>query len=305
MEKETVEETIRNIKQEPPVSFTLVLPTSTEENEEVSDKTEDDRLGVFLEKYKRNRKPTSGKNQIKIRCNHFNCHPFKCVVCEQILKCRSLNVEHLADFHGNKFECPKCPYVAKSYGLLYNHKATHEKRFSCESCGRKFSHNNILRDHQMHQKHGVYASLPEKIFTCKVCKKEFPSHYRLHAHEFIMHCPQSAHCDLCGKTVRNKEYMRRHMFQHLKAPCSICNKLISSLTIKRHILDMHTKTPSVDCQHCGKKLKNQKNLMVHVQGMHSNAFFKCNFCDRKFKRKCYLYVHVKRIHKNGENNTGK
>lgn len=274
------DEAYTNIKQEPPEDFAIIF--SADENED-----ENEFSGNEPQSEGENKSENAGRKSRKVKRkykanqhgnNHEKCHPIICIICDEKLECRTMKAKHLADVHNNTYKCNKCPHVARTNGLLFNHKAVHEKRFSCETCKGRFSHNNILRDHQMHKKHGIYATLPEMKFICDICKKAFPSHYRWHAHKFIMHNPKKAHCDLCGKSVINKEYMRRHMFLHLKEPCSICNKLISNLTFKRHILDMHTEKPTVECHICKKSFKSDKHVKGHIKRMHEKL--RCKFLCR-------------------------
>lgn len=276
-----MEELLNNIKQEPEVNFVLILPPN-----------EDQDL-PHVESVIGESKAKKRRESIRLR---------KCPICNITLKSRALKLKHLADIHGNKFGCKECPYVARTSGLLSAHRFTHFKRFSCETCSKKCSYKNILRDHQMHHKHGIYATIPEVKFKCKTCKKEFASHYRLHAHEFIMHDSQNAICDICGKTVKNKEYIRRHMFQHAKAPCEICQKLISNLTIKRHLIDMHTERLMVECEFCQKTYRDGRNLKIHVNLMHSAKpiLFKCKICGHTSKSRSNLKLHIKKMHNNIE-----
>lgn len=193
-------------------------------------------------------------------------------------------------------KCNKCAYVAKNPSLLYSHQRTHLKPESCETCHKRFSQKNILRNHQMQHKHGVYSNGPEQKFKCSECEKCFSSEYHLHSHQSNMHLQENAQCDICGRVGRNREYIRRHMFVHLKVPCTFCTKLISKHTIKRH-MEMHFPKTSFECPTCNRKFRLKVNLKLHVERMHSNVIFlKCHFCPLKCKQKGNLKSHIERMH---------
>lgn len=145
----------------------------------------------------------------------------------------------------------------------------------------------------MHHKHGIYSTVKGLKFKCNLCGKRFSSDYLLHGHTANMHLTENASCDICGKVRRNREYIRRHMFMHLKVPCKTCGKPISEHTVKRHMM-LHEST-IYECQLCPKIFKMNKNLKEHISRMHStsrHAKVKCTVC-KKMTKKQNLKQHMK------------
>lgn len=88
---------------------------------------------------------------------HINAKPLDCLSCRNSFKCRILWRQHLKVQHSEGFKCSQCNYIGKSGDLLRWHSKTHTKKFSCDSCQKKFARKLQLDDHQKNQKHGAFA----------------------------------------------------------------------------------------------------------------------------------------------------
>lgn len=76
--------------------------------------------------------------------------------------------------------------------------------------------------------------------------------------------------------------------------CSICaQKFIGKTAFERH-LQSHGTTPSLyECDICGRKVKEKKNLMSHMTFRHSGmpkVKAPCTICGKVFNRKYLNYI---------------
>lgn len=60
----------------------------------------------------------------------------------------------------------------------------------------------------------------------------------------------------------------------------------------------------VQCEICGKTLKNRYTLKTHIANRHTDnrERFKCSICGKDLKSKYYLQYHINRIHRDEINN---
>ncbi|CRL04382.1 CLUMA_CG017473, isoform A [Clunio marinus] len=77
-----------------------------------------------------------------------------------------------------------------------------------------------------------------------------------------------------------------------KIHCKTCGKLLKRKSLKRHILRIHKieKKPSV-CKICGKDLKSQFSLKMHMKKVHDKPF-ECDICGKKFFNKGAISEHL-------------
>lgn len=76
-------------------------------------------------------------------------------------------------------------------------------------------------------------------------------------------------CNLCGKDFVNKIYLDRHIENHAWFP------------------SMH------ECDICGRKIKEKKDLMDHMRHMHTGIKFPCKLCGKEFSRSSYVHMHMR------------
>ena len=92
------------------------------------------------------------------------------------------------------------------------------------------------------------------------------------------------------KRIKNQKRVTRD--------CSSCGKTFSrSDVLKHHFLKCSGKGyKPVICQVCGKSLRHQKGLQIHMSNKHSKKMLSCELCDFKAGSKRYLTAHTKTVH---------
>lgn len=106
-------------------------------------------------------------------------------------------------------------------------------------------------------------------------------------------------CDVCGKSIRGREALARHMEEHTGAPQKVikCHLCESTLTTKyglaRHIKMMHTaeNLQPMQCEYCLKVSPSLQAHQHHIKYSHNTArSHQCPMCEKAFKRPNELRV---------------
>lgn len=90
------------------------------------------------------------------------------------------------------------------------------------------------------------------------------------------------------KRERSKRYNRPVQ------QCNLCGKdFVSKIYLDRHI-ENHAWFPSMhECDICGRKIKEKKDLMDHMRHMHTGIKFPCKLCGKEFSRSSYVHMHLR------------
>ncbi|XP_068630168.1 oocyte zinc finger protein XlCOF20-like [Battus philenor] len=156
--------------------------------------------------------------------------PKLCDLCGEVFKDQDKLSIHKRNFHfKNPVKCPKCPrFCASDYYLKRHIKRKHEndKNFVCTACGSRFAFKGEMTNHykNVHNK----ASLPKKVFACKICNKNYKCHKSVIVHERSVHTgSRPAVCAICGSSFFHIDYLKEHMRLHTgETPfkCPICGR---------------------------------------------------------------------------------
>ncbi|XP_035711616.1 histone-lysine N-methyltransferase PRDM16-like [Folsomia candida] len=101
-------------------------------------------------------------------------------------------------------------------------------------------------------------------------------------------------CPTCPKTFQSKQNLNLHVETHdqnAKVQCEICGKILKNpACLYFHNRNMHTKRDRPRCQICGRTYFNTPALKKHVESVHSSTNrprFPCGFpgCDKSYLRK--------------------
>lgn len=211
-----------------------------------------------------------------------------------------------------KFTEPKeCGICLKTFDIrnsFKEHIRIHQcgptpKYFECEICGRKCSKYNNLRDH-FRYKH------TSKV-KCEVCQKMIRRNYRV-AHMKRHNNERNFKCMLCDKAFVLAGDLTTHLKLHYAAvstknpsskkfvepqTCGVCGqKFIGISAYERHIQSHGTTSSLYECDICGRKVKEKKNLLSHMLFRHSSKpklKVPCTICGKLFNKK-YLNLHVRK-----------
>lgn len=117
---------------------------------------------------------------------------------------------------------------------------------------------------------GIIIFMNEKI--CDICDQKFSTDYRLEQHKILTH--------------------------PLKEPITCCGQVFDIMReFKKHQSSVHPVT--VECDECGKKLKNKKTLLIHKKTHRDvgDRAYKCSYtnCNKAFNFRIHLENH-ERVH---------
>lgn len=118
---------------------------------------------------------------------------------------------------GSSWQCSHCPYNSPFRKRLRKHYLhAHYKQFSCETCSKTFAYPRLLKDHQKHNRHGVYATQEIERLKCDECGKTFATSILLYHHKYLSHSQQIHYCHFCEKSFKSKQLVRKHTKIHFK-----------------------------------------------------------------------------------------
>ena len=183
----------------------------------------------------------------------------------------------------------------------------------CNWCGKKLS-ANAYRDHAI-SRH-FYGR-----FVCEICA--FIGSF---ANEVIEHCKvehgehNSAKCPSCKEvhTLHDLEHhykscvSKKYQADSSDRICATCGKNLKSQTallvhMKTHLRKEHAKSQNIQnddlynyCDKCDKKFVSLDSLNHHVQSAHENIEYKCSLCPMTFKTHCMSVKHKRIVHSSDE-----
>jgi len=170
------------------------------------------------------------------------------------------------DFHNGlsveQFSCNQCGKCLRDPHTLKCHiKTVHgEKKFSCQTCNKKFPHKGALNAH--------LKTHNEASFTCNICKETIKdsSYFKKHVRSHSGNRPHE--CPVCGKSYIQKSHLTVHMSIHSDYKpysCDICFKSFRLAKGYKEHRNMHLNIKNLKCSHCSYTTCFQKNLQTHVR----------------------------------------
>lgn len=166
----------------------------------------------------------------------------KCRFCEKQFYDRSNRDTHERTHTGQQpFKCTHCPRTFSAHTTMKHHIMLHENDlpFLCTTCGKGFVSVTRLNCH-VREKHPSPDSENQKDrFPCLVCGKRFSKNYILKNHNERYHNTGEAvilTCDICQRTFNTRKCLVQHMKIHSgKKPykCRYCGMAFAQSAGKR------------------------------------------------------------------------
>lgn len=241
------------------------------------------------------------KGEYNIECLKI---AYACEFCELAYKSIEKLKEHRDIFHSDGiYKCWICQAAYQEYKKLKTHILTHNdieqiqksfpinRHYVCnfESCEQSYSTWPSLRAH---------AKRHTTKFSCNICNQTFNNEAKLQRH-FKSHDNNGEYpCQFCPKMCTNQMSLSVHIARKHNnnyKTCSICKScLASEEALEEHIEAVHTEAT---CELCGKVTKNKRNLLIHIQMIHSQIkrFF-CSVCNKGYFNNSDLKFHEKAVH---------
>ncbi|CAL9704054.1 unnamed protein product [Knipowitschia caucasica] len=146
----------------------------------------------------------------------------------------------------------------------------------------------------------------ERKYQCDVCTKTFRRrdnlrrHRRLHAKETSAADDteeKNFQCEICAMSFSRILHLQNHIMTHSgKKPfsCPTCNKTFTFKADMEGHIRTHTGEKPFSCLHCDKSFAQQRNLKRHFRTHTGERPYSCPFCSKTFSLKGNLTLHIRR-----------
>lgn len=202
-----------------------------------------------------------------------------CEVCHQSYKSKRDLSRHFRRMHGTNtsYTCQYCGkfFSRKSDGQVHERKVhrllvEHDKDFKCRFCVRGFDTAKFRELHEQNHQRGE--------LNCKNCGKEYYYRAQCKSHEMICGAGAAGDdlytCDYCNKTMARKGSLLPHFATHFSIFtffCELCGKSYKRKeALKRHLVALHSEERDslIQCEVCAKILSSMTALKRHHKQTH-------------------------------------
>ncbi|XP_023037815.1 transcription factor grauzone [Drosophila willistoni] len=248
-------------------------------------------------------KPQEGFSELLVHMRQEHKQRGYAMCCNRKFYKRGVLVDHL-QHHQNPelFKCHICNRVMGQRRSLELHMRMHEVKergrlYQCDVCMKSFYSLKVCDRHKL-------THIPKELWNdeCPTCGKTFPNRYTMQQHVKLVHlnlyCKM---CEICGKSIRGREALARHMEEHAGAPqkvikCDLCDSILTNkYGLARHIKMMHTEEnlQPMQCEYCLKISPSLQSHQHHIKYTHKTArTHQCPMCEKAFKRPNELKEHM-------------
>ncbi|XP_001361867.2 transcription factor grauzone [Drosophila pseudoobscura] len=247
--------------------------------------------------------PMEGFSEMLVHVREKHNQRGYAVCCNRKFRKRGVLVDHLRRHEDpDLFKCKICDRVMGQRRSLELHMRMHDVKsqgrlYQCDHCSKSFYSAVVCQRHKL-----THIPKEQCQVKCTNCEKTFPTKYTMQQHFKLVHLNLYAKiCDVCGKSIRGREALARHMEEHTGAPqatieCHLCDsKLTTKYGLARHIKMMHTveNLQPMQCELCLKISPSLQAHQHHIKYTHNTARnHQCPMCEKAFKRPNELREHL-------------
>lgn len=163
---------------------------------------------------------------------------------------------------------------------------------NCPDCMKSFTSVPALRDHLMQHR-------DPKQFLCELCDRFLPKRLKKAHNKLHTKVGDKFKCMICDKSFMTNVSLSNHISNHKSAKfcCETCpQRFFLKKNLKVHIENVHTKVEDkFKCKICNKVLANEGSLANHIE-IHEGFKYRCKYCLRRFCQKKNLIVHIEKMH---------
>lgn len=248
IDDETLQITLNNIKEEPPVEFVLVLPRAEIQVERP--KLDEKVLNIY------NNRVSKKSTKSIVKCK-ICLKGFLQIHLKRHLKTHTKSKQ--------KFQCDFCLKVFDLKCNLAHHMKRKHLKPQCLHCNESFDAPKLFREHlKVH-------SIDSHPLKCDHCPKSFFQKHNLCYHLLRTHSTvRKLKCNECKFETINVFLLNHHKKSHSKLiGCNLCGAKFSyAATLKVHKQNVHASTKNVNCELCDAKFTSVTYMKKHIQRTH-------------------------------------
>lgn len=224
-----------------------------------------------------------------------NGYRYRCEECKEDVLFRDIEAarDHVDEKHDiNVQPCPQCEEQFNAFNLIRHLKEQHGEvhQYRCNLCDDVGFDDRDGYENHIHDKHEGFR------VKCHICHRMLKTKLKTHI-EYIHSTETTASCKICRKNYSSKYKLMRHMKSHtdprdpgLSFRCERCDETFESLSKLNYHKAKH-QTKVFQCDKCSKMFYRNGSLIQH-QKVHESQEFVCQECLKSFNNAAALRRHA-------------